>query len=111
MAAEAKANENKQMELPPNAEALSSKALTMLFTKIRAKDTSNVDYVFYADRLCRILAEEGLARLSAGPVAVETPCGTYQGLAPPVESDICAVSIVRSGDILLEAVRAVTRGI
>ena len=55
-----------------------------------------------------ILAEEGLARLSCVvPTTVETPCGTFEGLTPPPSTSVCAVDIVRSGGILLEAVRKV----
>lgn len=44
-------------------------------------------------------------------VEVETPCGTYKGLKVPDYTSMCAVSIMRSGDILLEAVRRVAHGI
>eukprot|EP01083_Nonionella_stella_P238702 836272_1 len=97
--------------LPSNTELLQSKALSMLFTVIRDKNTINTDYVFYSDRLCRILAEEGLARLCTDNMIIETPCGKWKGLKPPNPKNICAVSIVRSGDILLEAVRQICPGI
>mmetsp|Transcript_74884 Transcript_74884/g.226914 ORF Transcript_74884/g.226914 Transcript_74884/m.226914 type:complete len:188 (+) Transcript_74884:1-564(+) len=51
-----------------------------------------------------ILAEEGLGRL-ATPTTVVTPCGECQGLLPPKGESICCVDIIRSGGILLEAVR------
>ena len=55
-----------------------------------------------------ILAEEGLARLNTvTPKTVTTPCGTYEGLAAPASETICGVDIVRSGGILLEAVRKI----
>jgi uracil phosphoribosyltransferase len=55
-----------------------------------------------------ILAEEGLARLKCvTPKTVTTPCGTYDGLAAPASDSICGVDIVRSGGILLEAVRKI----
>jgi uracil phosphoribosyltransferase len=55
-----------------------------------------------------MLAEEGLARLSAvAEKTVETPCGTYVGLSTVPTHTICCVDIVRSGGILLEAVRKV----
>jgi uracil phosphoribosyltransferase len=92
----------------PMAEVLSSRAITMLFTIIREKSTTQRDYVTAADRLMAILAEEGLARV---PCVVEkhitTPCGTYTGLSAPPTDKICCVDIVRSGGILLEAVRKV----
>jgi uracil phosphoribosyltransferase len=55
-----------------------------------------------------ILAEEGLARLkTVTPKTVTTPCGTFEGLATPATDTICGVDIVRSGGILLEAVRKI----
>jgi len=88
----------------PKAEILSSAAVTMLLTKIRAKGTSQKDFVAYSDRLMNILAEEGLARLCNATV-VQTPCGSCPGLEGPSGHTLCAVDIVRSGGILLEAVR------
>ncbi len=90
----------------PNTTVLESPAITVLFTSIRDKDAPVARYINDADRLMRILAEEGLARVAGvKKVTVQTPCGVYEGLQPVPESDMCAVSIVRSGDILLEAVR------
>jgi len=58
-----------------------------------------------------LLAEEGLARVATKKVTVETPCGVYEGLQGPDPEDMCVVSIPRSGDILMEAVRRVSVGI
>ena len=92
----------------PNAELLSSRAITLLFTIIRDKNTTQRDYVTASDRLMNILAEEGLARLpNVLPSTVVTPCGTFEGLSPAPSSTICGVDIVRSGGILLEAVRKI----
>ena len=100
----------------------------MLLSIIRAKDCSQrqvpflilpphktlnansvlLQYVEAADRLMVILAEEGLARLECvQPTTIETPCGSWSGLSPPPTHQICGVDIVRSGGILLEAVRKV----
>jgi hypothetical protein len=95
-------------ELHPNCEVLSSRAITLLFTIIRDKRTTQRDYVAASDRLMTLLAEEGLARLPAVvPATVATPCGAYAGLAGPPSHMICGVDIVRSGGILLEAVRKI----
>ena len=95
-------------ELHPNAVVLDSPAITMLFTIIRDKRTTQRDYVGASDRLMAMLAEEGLARLPCvAPTTVETPCGAYAGLAAPPSDRICGVDIVRSGGILLEAVRRI----
>lgn len=85
---------------------LESRAINALMTVVRSADSSTMDYIRASDRALTILAEEGLASLNGvGPKTVTTPCGTYTGLSKLKGSDICAVSIVRSGDILLEAVR------
>eukprot|EP00416_Gambierdiscus_australes_P045778 CAMPEP_0171102836 /NCGR_PEP_ID=MMETSP0766_2-20121228/58580_1 /TAXON_ID=439317 /ORGANISM="Gambierdiscus australes, Strain CAWD 149" /LENGTH=227 /DNA_ID=CAMNT_0011563197 /DNA_START=52 /DNA_END=735 /DNA_ORIENTATION=- len=88
----------------PKVEVLVSPAIRMLMTVIRDKATTQRDYVAYSDRLMNLLAEEGLARLCS-PATVTTPCGEYSGIAPPKGSGICLVDIIRSGGILLEAVR------
>lgn len=101
---------------PPSAEfknvqLIDSPAVRMLFTVIRDKGTANPEYVRYADRLMTLLAEEGLARISVKKVQVTTPCGLYEGIKGPDPEDMCVVSIPRSGDILMEAVRRVSVGI
>merc|ERR1711990_1165281 len=80
-------------------EVLNTPAITALFTMIRDKNTDTATYQLYADRLMRILAEEGLARI-AMPTIVQTPCGPYKGLRVVPYTEMCTVSIVRSGDIL-----------
>ena len=57
------------------------------------------DYVIYADRLMRIMAEEAFCRMPnvREDGEVDTPCGAIRG---PVEVEplkLCVVSIVRSG--------------
>ena len=54
----------------------------------------------------RLLGEEALARLpTVVPGTVDTPCGEAQGYVDVSGPPVCVVSIVRSGDILQEAVR------
>ena len=89
---------------------LDSPALTALFSVIRDEATQADVYIEYADRLLRILAEEGLARLPRTQRKVKTPCGEYDGFSVPSPGEICVVSIVRTGDILVEAVRQICRG-
>lgn len=88
------------------AECLESRAVTMLLTQIREKQATQTDFVRAADRLMGILAEESLGRL-AKEVTITTPCGTCSGLQAPPGHSICAVDIIRSGGILLEAVRRI----
>lgn len=55
----------------------------------------------------RLVAEDALAEFPTTPLAIETPCGPFVGVQSIPPTDICAVSIVRSGDCLLDVVRAV----
>lgn len=92
----------------PRLVLVDSRAVRALFTVIRDAATSHVDFVAHADRLMRLLAEEGLAELpGARPKTVATPCGAYAGLELAPARSVAAVSIVRAGDTLLEAVRRV----
>mmetsp|Transcript_34970 Transcript_34970/g.45092 ORF Transcript_34970/g.45092 Transcript_34970/m.45092 type:complete len:161 (-) Transcript_34970:704-1186(-) len=84
-----------------------SRALKHLFTKIRDENTTPQDFVMYSSRIMRILAEEGIASLPASPKEIKC-MGTgmiYQGEEIDI-SNACAVSVVRAGDSLLEAVRS-----
>jgi len=59
-----------------------------------------------------ILVEEGLAYLpEVSARRVRTPCGVYDGLVLPSAQSLAAVSIMRSGDCLLEAVRRTVPGV
>ncbi len=53
------------------------------------------------------MAEEAIARLPSQPIDVQTPCGVYKGMKVPDAAEVCAVSIVRAGDALLECLRNV----
>ena len=57
----------------------------------------------------RLLAEDALAEFPTSAVEIATPCEpNYQGVLPALPpTQICAVSIIRSGDALLEVVREV----
>jgi uracil phosphoribosyltransferase len=53
----------------------------------------------------RILAEEGLASCASSTATIYTPTGdSFTGLLPAER--VCAVSIIRAGDSLLDAVIA-----
>lgn len=47
--------------------------LEALYTIIRDKKTSRADFLFYSDRIIRLLVEEGLNHLPVIPKTVETP--------------------------------------
>jgi hypothetical protein len=65
---------NKQYDPPPSVFTLRRTAqLEALYTIIRDKDTSRGDFIFYSDRIIRLLVEEGLNHLPVVPRVVETP--------------------------------------
>lgn len=53
----------------------------------------------------RLLAEDALAEFNTDTIDIQTPCGPFRGTAMMDPTNICAVSIIRSGDALLEIVR------
>ena len=63
----------------------------------------------------RLLAEEAITYLPTSPLTITTPTNAkYEGqlsLADTNPDSICAVSIVRAGDSLLESVREILPGI
>lgn len=75
--------------IPPSVFTLPHTAqLEALYTIIRDKDTSRGDFLFYSDRIIRLLVEEGLNHLPVLPKTVQTPTGaTYEGVG--FEGKIC----------------------
>lgn len=60
--------------LPPSVFTLPQTAqLEALYTIIRNKDTPRGDFLFYSDRIIRLLVEEGLNHLPVVPRVVQTP--------------------------------------
>ena len=72
--------------------------------------TSSEEFVGYAKRAMRLVAEDALAEFPTSPTRITTPCGPFLGLERLPASTICAVSIIRSGDALLEAAREIEPG-
>ena len=69
-----------------------------------------MDFVFYADRLLRLVVEAGLGFLPFADKAVTTPTGdAYCGVE--FASGICGVSVIRSGEAMEGALRACCKGI
>lgn len=83
--------------------------LRAIMTIIRNRETDKEEFIFYADRAIRLLIEEALNVLPFEPRAVTTPLGVqYEGLA--FGSGLCGVSVVRAGESMEAALRAVCRG-
>lgn len=71
--------------LPPSVFTLPQTAqLEALYTIIRDRTTSRGDFLFYSDRIIRLLVEEGLNHLPVVPKTVETP--TVRAVIPIVEN-------------------------
>ncbi|EIW81924.1 PRTase-like protein [Coniophora puteana RWD-64-598 SS2] len=97
--------------LPPSVFTLPHTAqLEALYTIIRDRTTSRGDFLFYSDRVIRLLVEEGLNHLPVVPKTVETPVGaTYNGVG--FEGKICGVSILRAGEAMEAGLREVCRSV
>eukprot|EP00754_Rhynchopus_humris_P034256 Rhum_TRINITY_DN15585_c0_g1::Rhum_TRINITY_DN15585_c0_g1_i1::g.161341::m.161341/K00761/upp, UPRT; uracil phosphoribosyltransferase len=81
-----------------------------LQTILRNQDTTRQDFVFFADRLMRLLVEEALSFVPFKRSVVSTPTGeTYDGLQ--FTAKICGVSIMRAGESMEAAFRATCRDI
>ncbi|MBN3280256.1 UPP phosphoribosyltransferase, partial [Polyodon spathula] len=81
-----------------------------LQTIIRDKSTTRGDFVFCADRLIRLVVEEGLNQLPYTECTVTTPTGhKYDGVK--FEKGNCGVSIMRSGEAMEQGLRDCCRSI
>lgn len=81
-----------------------------LQTVIRDKATCRGEFKFYADRLIRLVVEEGLNLLPIEQIDVETPTGQiFHGIR--YLKGNCGVSIVRSGESMEQGLRDCCRSI
>ncbi|NP_001069713.1 uracil phosphoribosyltransferase homolog [Bos taurus] len=81
-----------------------------LQTIIRDKTASRGDFMFSADRLIRLVVEEGLNQLPYEECMVTTPTGfKYEGVK--FEKGNCGVSIMRSGEAMEQGLRDCCRSI
>jgi uracil phosphoribosyltransferase len=84
--------------------------LRTLLTIIRDKETKRNDFIFYADRINRLLVEEGLNFLPIKEKTVETRTGEkYVG--SEFIGKICAVPIIRAGLSMENSIREVAKRI
>ncbi|OLY82016.1 Uracil phosphoribosyltransferase 1 [Smittium mucronatum] len=84
--------------------------LKALMTIIRDRDTKRNEFVFYADRIIRLLVEEGLNYLPVVPKKVTTPLDIpFNGVG--FEGRICGVSIMRAGESMEQGLRHVCTGV
>lgn len=81
-----------------------------MHTLIRDQETTKHDFVFYSDRLIRLVVEHGLGHLPFTEKQVITPTGSvYTGV--DFCKQLCGVSIIRSGESMENALRACCKGI
>lgn len=77
---------------------------------IRNNDTERADFIFYSNRIIRLLVEEGLNHLPVIEHDVITPVGrTYKGLM--FQGKICGVSIMRAGEAMEQGLRDCCRSV
>ena len=77
---------------------------------IRDKNTNRGDFIFYSNRINRLLVEEALNHLPVLPHTITTPLGrTYNGVK--FEGKICGVSIMRAGEAMEQALRECCRSV
>lgn len=77
---------------------------------IRNKNTERADFIFYSNRIIRLLVEEGLNHLPVIEQAITTPVGrTYNGLM--FQGKICGVSIMRAGEAMEQGLRDCCRSV
>ncbi|WYZ39023.1 hypothetical protein EsH8_III_000937 [Colletotrichum jinshuiense] len=84
--------------------------LIALLTIIRDRNTERGDFIFYSNRIIRLLVEEGLNHLPTVEHDVTTPVGrTYSGLM--FQGKICGVSIMRAGEAMEQGLRDCCRSV
>ncbi|KDE08998.1 uracil phosphoribosyltransferase [Microbotryum lychnidis-dioicae p1A1 Lamole] len=100
-----------QEALPANAYALQrTNQLAGLLTIIRDTKTTRGDFIFYSDRIIRLLVEEGLNHLPVVDKTVLTPTGLdYKGVG--FEGKICGISIMRAGEAMEAGLRECCRAV
>ncbi|KAG5912875.1 Uracil phosphoribosyltransferase, synthesizes UMP from uracil [Claviceps capensis] len=87
-----------------------SPQLIALLSIIRNQHTERADFIFYSNRIIRLLVEEGLNHLPTVEHDVTTPLGrTYNGLM--FRGKICGVSIMRAGEAMEQGLRDCCRSV
>ena len=77
---------------------------------IRDRNTDRGDFIFYSNRIIRLLVEEGLNHLPTVQHTVTTPVGRpYVGLS--FQGKICGVSIMRAGEAMEQGLRDCCRSV
>ncbi|XP_020253531.1 uridine kinase-like protein 3 isoform X2 [Asparagus officinalis] len=81
-----------------------------MHTLIRDVKTAKHDFIFYADRLIRLVVEQGLGHLPFVEKQVTTPTDSvYSGVE--FCKRLCGISVIRSGESMENALRACCKGV
>lgn len=113
-----KQNVQRSTEVPPNATMPDSLKLlpqtsqvSGIQTIIRNRNTSRNEFVFYSERLMRLVFEYALSFLPHEPYQVKTPQNIqYEGIRFSGVG-LCGVSILRAGETMEHALTKVTKDI
>jgi uracil phosphoribosyltransferase len=77
---------------------------------IRDRQTQRGDFIFYSNRIIRLLVEEGLNHLPVIEHSITTPLGkSYAGVK--FQGKICGVSIMRAGEAMEQGLRDCCRSV
>ena len=77
---------------------------------IRDRNTQRADFIFYSNRIIRLLVEEGLNHLPVVGENITTPTGSkYSGVK--FQGKICGVSIMRAGEAMEQGLRDCCRSV
>ncbi|KAA3479517.1 uridine kinase-like protein 1, chloroplastic isoform X1 [Gossypium australe] len=95
----------------PNAYVIQSTfQIRGMHTLIRDREISKHEFVFYSDRLIRLVVEHGLGHFPfTEKQVITTTASVYTGV--DFCKKLCGVSIVRSGESMENALRACCKGI
>ncbi|RNF25632.1 uracil phosphoribosyltransferase [Trypanosoma conorhini] len=96
----------------PNLQLLpQTNQLRFLFTIIRNEKTPRTDFVFYCERIIRLVVEAGLNLIPVVPADVMTPTGVVYHGCKPDPKGIIGISILRAGESMERILRETCRGI
>ncbi|CAH2353427.1 uracil phosphoribosyltransferase [[Candida] railenensis] len=87
-----------------------TKQLIGLYSIIRDNATKRGDFVFYSDRIIRLLVEEGLNQLPVEDAVVKC-YGDHEYKGSKFLGKICGVSIVRAGESMEQGLRDCCRSV
>ena len=85
-------------------------SILIVCSMIRDQNTERADFIFYSNRIIRLLVEEGLNHLPVDEHTINTPVGrSYAGVK--FQGKICGVSIMRAGEAMEQGLRDCCRSV